>query len=375
MEISGSRVLVTGGAGFIGSHVVDLLVSRGCRVRVLDNLDPQIHSRGRPRWIPEGVELLHGRVESPDDVALALDGVDLVFHEVGLTSFVPSTARYLEVNAVGTAVVMEAVAKRGRQVAKVVVASSQSIYGEGKYECRDHGWQYPEIRTTEQLLRGEWEPICHTCGASLRPVPTDEGSATNASTPYAIGKLAGERLAVALGAKYEIPTVALRYGVTYGPRQSVSNPYGGVVPTFAARLLNGRSPVLYEDGGQLRDWIFVGDVARANLFVMEDDRTAFQVYNIGTGVGTTVRRIAQLLADGLGQTTPPETSGQFRPGDIRHLVHDMRKLTVLGFRTETPLEAGLGRFLDWFRGLGGVADPYPTLEEDLLSAGSLLASS
>lgn len=373
MDVSGSTVLVTGGAGFIGSHVVDLLLDRGCKVKILDNLDANIHRLGAPDWIPGEAEFIPGSVQNPADVARTLTGVDFVFHQVGLTSFVPEAAPYMEVNATGTATVYEVIAKQGFPVKKIVAASSQAIYGEGKSWCQADGVQYPDIRPLQQLRKHQWNPRCPRCDQPLEPLLTDEDAAKNGSTPYAIGKLAGERLALTLGRKFEIPTTALRYGVTYGPRQSVFNPYGGVVPTFAARLINNRPPVIYEDGHQLRDWIYVGDVARANLFVMEDERADFESYNVGTGVATTVRGIAAPVASHLGKQIEPLINGEFRPGDVRHLIHDTSKLQSLGFKVETPLEEGIGRFLEWFMGLKEVEDSYTALEGQLKSAGSLLS--
>ncbi len=373
MDISGSSVLVTGGAGFIGSHIVDLLLVKGCTVRILDNLDERVHRRGRPDWVPAQSDLINGRVENPADMERALDGMDFVFHEVGLTAYDPEARSYMDVNATGTATIYEVAAKRGFPIRKVVVASSQAIYGEGKYRCQRHGVQHPETRALAQLRDQDWDPRCRACQLPLEPIPTDEESAKNASTPYAIGKWAGERLALTLGRKSEIPTVALRYAVTYGPRHSPFNPYGGVVPTFAVRLLNNRPPILYEDGQQLRDWIFVEDVAKANLFVMEDERTEFEAYNVGTGIATPVREIARLLASHLGRDIEPLTSAEFRPGDVRHLVHDTSKLRGLGFEPQTNLTEGLSRFIEWFSTLGDLEDVYEEFEGTLKRSGALVA--
>jgi len=363
--------LVTGGAGLIGSHLVDLLLMHGCRVRILDNLEPEVHRRGKPAWVPEEVEFLFGQVQNSEDVEKALKGVDFVFHQAAFTGFSTDATKDFETNAIGTARIYETIARRGFPVQKIVVASSQAVYGEGKYRCQMHGIQYPETRSVEQLRRHQWDPTCRQCGRALEPLPTDEASAKQGSTPYAISKYAGERLAMSYGRKLGIPTVALRYAVGYGPRQSVHNAYVGPISIFSMRLLNNLPPVVYEDGRQLRDWIFVEDVARANLFVVEDERTDFEAYNVGTGTPTPVREIADLVAQHLGKNVPPRIAGEFRPGDTRHLIHDVTKLKALGFAAQTPLAEGVRRYLDWLLGLERVEDPYSALEARLRRAGAL----
>ncbi len=371
MRISGSNVLVTGGAGLIGSHLVDLLLAQGCRVKILDNLEPEVHPHGMPEWIPNDVEFLSGQLQNAEDMESALADVDFVFHQAAFTGFSTDASKDFETNAIGTARIYESIARRGFPIKKIVVASSQAVYGEGKYHCQIHGAHCPGTRRVEQLRRQEWDPRCPQCGEVLEPVPTDELSAKQGSTPYAISKYAGERLAMSYGSKLGIPTVALRYAVGYGPRQSIHNAYVGPISIFSMRLLNNLSPVVYEDGGQLRDWMYVQDAARANVFVMEDERTDFESYNVGTGLPTPVGEIADLITQHLDKDIPPRVAGEFRPGDTRHLIHDVTKLQALGFVAETPLTEGIRRYLDWLLGLERVEDPYSALEQRLKKAGAL----
>lgn len=368
MEISGSTALVTGGAGLIGSHVVDLLLQHGCRVRILDNLAREVHPEGKPRWISQTTDFIIGDVQNPHDMERALDGADVVFHLAAFTAFSPEARKDFDVNASGTACLYETIARRGFPVRKIVAASSQAVYGEGAYRCPTHGTQYPETRDTQTQCQGLWDPLCAFCQEPMVPVPTSEEAPKHGSTPYAISKYAGERLAMSYGRKSGIPTVALRYGVTYGPRQSVHNAYVGPISIFSIRLLNDRPPVIFEDGAQLRDWINVDDVARATLFVMEDERTHFQVYNVGTGRTASVRAVAERLAHILGKDIPPLIPGRFRPGDTRHLIHDVTRLQALGFHAPVSLEEGLRRYVDWLLSLGPVADAYASLESRMTAA-------
>lgn len=368
MEISGSTALVTGGAGLIGSHLVDLLLQHGCRVRILDDLEPEVHQEGKPRWIPQTAEFIIGDVQDPDDMERALGGADIVFHLAAFTGFSVEARKDFEVNASGTACLYETIARCGFPVRKIAVASSQAVYGEGAYRCPSDGTQYPETRDIRQLCQGRWDPLCPLCQEPMVPIPTPEEAPKHGSTPYAISKYAGERLAMSYGRKSGIPTVALRYSVTYGPRQSVHNAYVGPISIFSIRLLNDRPPVIFEDGAQLRDWISVDDIARATLFVMEDERTDFQVYNVGTGQTASVRAIAERLAHILGKDIPPLMPGRFRPGDTRHLIHDVSRLQALGFHAAVSLDEGLRRYLDWLLRLGPVADAYANLESRMTAA-------
>jgi dTDP-L-rhamnose 4-epimerase len=348
--------LVTGGAGLIGSHIVDALLERGERVRVLDSLHPQTHRSGRPAWIPADVELIHGDLRDRAAVSRALRGVDTVFHQAAFGGFTADISEYFDANVTGTTRIFEVIAAERPPVRKIVVASSQAIYGEGLYRCPEHGEVQPGMRPLERLERQEWEAVCPSCGDDLSGARTHEEVRWNGLTPYAVSKLAEERIALGMGRQLEIPTVALRYAVTFGPRQSVFNPYTGVVSIFSTRLLNGLRPLVFEDGFQTRDFVFVEDVARANLLVMDDDRANGRVFNVGRGEPITVTRLVEALAAAWELPATFELSGEFRPGDVRHLVTDAAAISALGWRPEVGLEEGLRRAVDWMRTLGRLGE-------------------
>ena len=290
------KALVTGGAGLIGSHIVDLLLKRGYGVRILDNLEPATHFEGRPDWIPAEAEFILGDVRNTDDVRHALQEVDVVFHQAAYGGFALELTKMTEVNAAGTARLLEVIRTDRLPIKKIVVASSQAVYGEGKYECAQCGPCYPEQRPLEQMEQRDWEVRCPRCRAALKPIPIDEGAPVKLIGTYHLTKYFEERLTLALGREWGIPAVALRYMLTYGPRQSVFNPYTGICSIFSTRLLNGLPPVLYEDGRQTREFVFVEDVARANVAVMESDAANGHVFNVGTGRPTTILQFAELLA-------------------------------------------------------------------------------
>lgn len=373
MQISNSNVLITGGAGLVGSHLADALLARGCRVKLLDSLEPYTHPHGAPEWIPQEAKFISGNLRDKHTLEEALRDVDFVFHQAAFTGFDPESTRYLDANTLGTAEIFDVIAEQHFPIRKIVVASSLSIYGEGKYQCQSHGVSYPDMRPLAQLKRHQWQPKCNVCGEALNWLPTDEASPTLPFTPYAVSKYAAELLALALGKRLEIPTVALRYAVAYGSRQSIFNAYSTVITTFATLLANDRPPVLYEDGQQCRDWTYVEDIVRANLFAMEDERTNYQSFNVGTGVPGSVRLVAELLAKSLGRSIAPVTHEQFRPGDIRNLVLDVSKLRALGFEPRVTLEEGISRFVTWFQSLGKVQQYYSALEERMRTSGELLS--
>jgi dTDP-L-rhamnose 4-epimerase len=345
-------VLVTGGAGLIGSHIVDALLARGEQVRILDSLHPQTHPLGAPPWIPDGVEFIEGDVRNRDDVHRALLGVDRVFHQAAFGGFTSAISDYFDANATGTARIFEVIAEERLPVQKVVAASSQAIYGEGFYECPVHGRVQPSMRRLDRLTLGDWESECPECGADLRGGLTSEEAGWNGLTAYAVSKLAEERIVLGMGRQLGIPTVALRYAVTFGPRQSIFNPYTGVVSMFSTRLLNGLEPLLFEDGLQTRDFVFVEDVARANLLVMDDDRANGRALNVGRGEPVTVTRLVEALAAAWDLPTTYELNGEFRPGDVRHLVTDGTQIRALGWAPRTSLEEGLQRAVEWMRTYG-----------------------
>jgi dTDP-L-rhamnose 4-epimerase len=349
------NVLVTGGAGFIGSHLVDALLAAGHHVRVLDALEPQVHGadRVRPAHLSPDAELQVGDVRDAAAVARALDGVEVVFHQaarVGVAQSMYEMARYAEANTLGTAVLLEAVAARRDRIAKLVVASSMSLYGEGAYRDRRGAFVFPGLRDAAALALRRWEPT-DAGGEPLLPVGTPEEKPLAPTSIYAITKRDHEEMFLAVGAAYGIPAVALRYFNVYGTRQALSNPYTGVVAIFSSRILNGRRPLIFEDGGQSRDFVHVSDVVQANLLALASDAANGRVYNVGTGRATSVRRVAELLAELLGFPEPPELPGRFRAGDVRHCFADVSRIRKeLGYAPRVTLEDGMRELLGWLRG-------------------------
>jgi dTDP-L-rhamnose 4-epimerase len=359
------KALVTGGAGLIGSHIVDLLLARGYEVRILDNLEPATHLDGRPEWVPDDVEMIEGDLRSSDDVERALVGVDVVFHQAAYGGFAPELTKMTDVNACGTARIFEAIRTKDLDITKVVTASSQAVYGEGQYRCERCGPSFPARRSLDQFARGEWEVSCPTCGRRMAGMPIGEDGALDLTGVYAISKYFEERLTLSLGAEWGIPTVALRYALTYGPRQSIFNPYTGICSIFSTRLLNGLPPVLYEDGRQTRDFTFVEDVARANVLVMERDEANGKVFNVGTGTGTSVMEFACLLRDAYGVSVDPVVPGQYRTLDVRHLTSESSRLRAWGWEPSVPVAEGIRRYAEWILSKGHPAEYFSRAEETL----------
>ena len=368
------KALVTGGAGLIGSHLTDLLIEKGYEVTALDNLDEQTHPKGMPDWIHPKANFVLGDVRCPEHLEKALKNVDVVFHQAAFGGFTPELTKYLDVNVTGTGRLFEVIQNQQLPVKKVVIASSQAIYGEGAYTCSIHGIQYPLLRPVEQLKCREWEVKCMKCGINMSSVLTNEDKLTQGETIYAASKFFEERLALSLGKRIGIPVVALRYAVTYGPRQSLYNPYTGVVSIFSTRILNELGPVIYEDGLQTRDFIYVGDVARANLFVMENNKTGFQSFNVGTGQATTTLKLMQTLSKAYSIAIDPILRSEFRPGDVRHFVHDSSKLQQLGFTPIVSFEEGIARTADWIQGQSKVQESFSKAEKLLKRQGIVLST-
>lgn len=349
-------VLVLGGAGFIGSHLVDALVTRGHRVRVFDCLLPQVHgalTASSPRHLNTEAELIRGDMTDPDALRAALDGVEVIFHdaaEVGVGQSMYEITRYTRSNTLGTAVLLQLLASRREGIRKLIVASSMSIYGEGAYSCHDHGTVYPTLRDDAQLAARDWEMRCPACGLSVEPIPTDETKPLAPTSIYAINKRDQEEMCLVVGRAYHVPTVALRYFNVYGPRQSVSNPYTGIAAIFSSRLLNDKPPLIFEDGWQRRDFIHVSDIVRANLLAMESSAADYQAINVGTGHSSTVSQVASTIAAGLGKDIPAEIVGQSRAGDIRHCFADISKAErLLDFHPAIDFETGMSDLLAWVR--------------------------
>ena len=363
------RALVTGGAGFIGSHVVDLLLQSGYSVRIFDNLELPTHAAGVPKYLSPAADFIRGDMRDLDAISGALQQVDVVVHLAATGGFTPRIAEYVAVNALGTANMLEVIRGHGLPVRKMVVASSIAVYGEGKYCCAQHGESCPPLRPISQMVKGEWEPACPTCNQPLQPALTCEETRVDPASPYAISKYATERLALNFGRETGIPIVALRYYVTYGPRQSAHNPYTGVCTIFSSRLLHGQPIVLYEDGQQTRDFIFVQDVAYATKMVLEDSRADFSVLNVGTGEAISIRRLAELLGECLDIKPRFDIPRRFRPAEVRHMVADISKLKQLGFQPQWSLQDGLREYVRWLREQAPPPESFGTAERQRLATG------
>lgn len=356
MSKDGKRALVTGGAGLIGSHVADLLVRKGWKVRVLDNLEPQTHRRGKPVWISDKVEFVEGDLRERDTMSAALDQIDVIFHQAAYGGYMPEITKYVQVNSLGTAQMLELIREKNLPIQKIIVASSQAVYSEGAGICPKHGLVFPKVRSLEQLRAGDWSVRCPICNAITTSAPTPENAPVGGETVYGLTKVDQEKLVLLWGRQTGIPTVALRYSCTYGPRQSIFNPYTGVIAIFCTRLLNDLPPVFYEDGEQTRDFSFVEDIARANLLAAETDKLDGLPVNIGSGLGVPIREIANRISDALDIHIPPEANGEFRPGEMRHLTSDTTQARAAGYAPRVDLATGLARYLDWIRAQSDVRD-------------------
>jgi dTDP-L-rhamnose 4-epimerase len=350
------KILVTGGAGFIGSFLVDALVERGHEVRIYDALVPQVHGpeQALPDYVNPNAEFIRGDVRDRESLGQALEGVDVVFHlaaAVGVGQSMYQIQHYTEVNTLGGAVLLDLLANTKHQVRKMLVASSMSIYGEGKYHCADCGVVFPRLRTEAQLRNRDWEMKCPHCGQDVGLMPTDEEKLLYPTSIYAITKRDHEEMFLSTGLAYGIPAVALRFFNTYGPRQALSNPYTGVMAIFSGRLLNGQPPVIYEDGLQSRDFTHVKDIVQGLLLAMDRPEADYQVFNLGTGAPTSIAEVAEMLSQHLTDgRVKPQTLNQFRAGDIRHCYADLTKARrLLGFEPRIPLQEGMADLLAWVK--------------------------
>lgn len=369
MNLGERRVLVTGGAGLIGSHITDLLVGEGWNVRVLDNLEPNTHKRGKPDWINPYAEFIRGDLRDRDIMASALENIDVVFHQAAYGGYMPQIAKYVHVNSLGTAQMLEIVREKNLPLKKIVVASSQAVYSEGAGECPKHGVVFPSVRPIEQLRRGDWQVHCPKCDAETKSVPTPEEAPIGGETVYGLTKVDQEKLVLLWGKQVGIPTVALRYACTYGPRQSIFNPYTGVIAIFCTRLLNDLPPVLYEDGEQTRDFSFVEDIAHANLLAATTDKLDGLPVNVGSSKGIPIREVAEQISDALDIHIAPELNGEFRPGEMRYLTSGTARIRAAGYEPQVSLADGIGRYLDWIRAQSDVKDYFSEAADILRSKG------
>ena len=373
-----SHILITGGAGFIGSRLALALHAAGHQVRVLDNLAPQIHG-DNPEQSPlyqsicGRVDFLRGDVTRRDDLIAALQDIDTVVHlaaETGTGQSMYAIAHYSDVNIGGTTLLLDLIANQPFPVKKIVVASSRAVYGEGKYECARHGMVYPGSRRAGDMERGDFEVHCPQCDSVVAMRPTDEEAPVRPASVYGITKLTQEQMVLMVGRALGISALAFRYQNVYGPGQSMSNPYTGILSIFSTRIRNGKNINIFEDGLESRDFVFIDDVIAATVAGIELPTPTVDVVNVGSGVATTVTSIAQSLQNLLGITVPTAVSGQFRVGDIRHNVADLTRVrTLLGFSPSIDVDTGLRRFVGWVLGEKIARDRYEESLAELRAKG------
>jgi dTDP-L-rhamnose 4-epimerase len=350
------KILVTGGAGFIGSHTCDRLLSLGHEVIVLDALTRPVHRNGRPAYLTPGTDFYQGDTRNRDLVTNLLRRVNAVYHFAAHQDYLPDFSRFSDVNVVSTALLYEIIVAERLDLARVVVASSQSAVGEGLYWCPVDGEQTPGMRPESALAAGQWDIPCPVCGGPMELRATPE-RVSNPQNAYGMSKLAEEMVAINLGRRYGIPTVALRYSIVQGPRQSVYNAYSGACRIFCLSYLLGRAPVLYEDGGAIRDYVNIEDVVDANVLVLWDDRAAGRVFNVGGGQAVTTREFADIVMRQYGSDQPGVVTGEYRFGDTRHILSDISALRALDWeprRAPVQSVAAYAGWLDDMKGLDGV---------------------
>ena len=374
------HVLITGGAGFIGSRLANFLIAGGHNVKVLDNLSPQIHGI-EPEYSPlflslhDDVEFIRGSVTCRADLIKALLGVDTVVHlaaETGTGQSMYAIQHYSDVNIGGTALLLDLITNEPFSVKKIVVASSRAVYGEGKYRCDQHGFVFPSARSAKDMLQGDFSAHCPVCGASAELVATDEETPVRPSSVYAVTKLTQEQMVLSVGKALGISAIAFRYQNVYGPGQSLSNPYTGILSIFSTRIRNQSAINIFEDGKESRDFVYIGDVVSITARAVEYDKPLVDVFNVGAGVATDVLTIANTLQELLGITVPTTISGQFRLGDIRHNFADLSRVSrMLEFQPSVYISEGLGKFVEWVKSEQIQADGYEQSLDELKAKGLL----
>lgn len=349
------RILITGGAGFVGSHTADALLQKGHEVRVYDNLAPQVHGEnaGIPNYLNREVEFIKGDVRDRDALKKAIQGVEAIYHlaaAVGVGQSMYEVYDYISVNSLGGAVLLDILIKEKHKVEKVVVASSMSIYGEGQYACAVCGVVFPKLRSNAQLENRDWEMHCPNCHQPVKPIPTNEEKPLFPTSIYAITKRDHEETFLVVGRAYKLPTVALRYFNIYGSRQALSNPYTGVAAIFCSRFLNKKPPVVFEDGEQSRDFTHISDIVQANLLALEKEQADYEMFNVGTGMQTTIRQVGDLLRERLAPDQELQIIGRYRAGDIRHCYADISKIkSSLGYMPQVSFKDGLNELIEWVK--------------------------
>ena len=347
------KILITGGAGFIGSHTCDRLLSLGHEVIVLDSLTPPVHRNGHPVYLSAEADFYQGDTRNRDLLTNLLRRVDAVYHFAAYQDYLPEFSRFSDVNVVSTALIYEIIVAEHLDLARVVVASSQSAMGEGLYWCPVDGDQTPGMRPESALAASQWDVPCPECDGSLEMRPTPE-RVSNPQNAYGMSKLAEEMVAINLGRRYGIPTVALRYSIVQGPRQSVYNAYSGACRIFCLSYLLDRAPVLYEDGGAIRDYVNIDDVVDANVLVLSDDRAAGRVFNVGGGQEVTTREFADVVMRQYGSDRPGMVTGEYRFGDTRHILSDITALRALGWEPQRTPAQSVAAYAAWLEGMDGL---------------------
>lgn len=347
MSSNTKKILVTGGAGFIGSHVVDLLIENGYQVVVLDSLKPPTHDYKIPGWFNEKAGLIRGDVRHKKDWRKALHGVYAIVHLAAYMDYHLDFSTYIETNVESLAILFEIIDEEKLPIKKIIVASSQSVYGEGKYRCKDHGTMYLSPRDEKQLKRHEWEQSCPKCRGEVRPLSENENDLLLPITPYGLSKQSSEQLIMAMGREFSVPAVALRFSIVLGARQSFRHFYSGALRSFAVNALQNKPVEMNEDGGQLRDFVHVKDVASAILKVLEDDRANFEIFNVGSGQSTRIFDLAEIVAKQSNIAFRPLLQNRYRVGGTRHSVMNISKLKSLGWKPRHTLKEAVVDYILW----------------------------
>jgi len=366
------HILVTGGAGFIGSHTVDRLLDIGYKVRILDNLQKPVHLKGKPDYIPDKAEFIVGDVRDKKTLKNSMKDIDVIYHLAAYQDYLPDFSTYFHVNSVSTSLIYEIIVEKKLPVKKVIVASSQAVLGEGLYKCEDHGELIPDIRLDEQLSKGDWEQHCPECGKYMKYLPTPE-TRINPQNQYAISKYTQEMIAVNLGKRYNIPSVALRYSIVQGPRQSFYNAYSGAMRIFALHLYFSKQPVIYEDGMQMRDYVNYRDVVEANILVLRDDRANYQCFNVGGGRVYSVVDFYKKVQQITGKDIEPVISRYYRYGDTRHIFSDISKLKSLGWEPRVPIEESIREYWEYLNKQTDIDDILEYTEKTMMKKGVVRA--
>lgn len=345
------NILITGGCGFIGSHLVDRLVEEGHYVKAYDLLEPQVHLGKKPSFLNKEAEYIFADIRNKEKLKKVLKNIDIVFHQaaqVGVVQSMYNIEKYVSHNSLGTAILLDLIINAKNKIKKIIVASSMSIYGEGAYKCKEGDTVYPSLRKKSQLKKKDWIMKCPKCKDKILPIPTSEDKPLFPTSIYATTKRSQEEMCLETGIAYKIPVVALRYFNVYGPRQSLSNPYTGVAAIFLSRVKNNKSPLIFEDGKQSRDFIYVSDIVNANILAMNKQQANYGCFNVGTGMSHTILDVANTIISLYKKDLRPEILNRSRAGDIRHCYSDISKISKkLGFKPNVSFEEGMKKLISW----------------------------